>query len=236
MRNGNYVFSFHKIKQFESIFFVKMHFSMILFVLILIDPCLTYSEQTDSCVTFQTNGNDTRNMCVDVVGNETGSITTVLNCIIYETIRMKTDQCITEYSQVIFTFPNNSIFELFFKDYHETIQKLFRKGGSKELVPFHIVLFNHNLTKITWAYLNSTLKTGSQVYNSLLVDFQQTNPNASQPEIGNDFNHTNLLRITLSIPCTHGVGKNSYILEQNSETFNISSACKSSVYYLDEDR
>jgi hypothetical protein len=190
---------------------------VILFISLLINTSLMHFEHKNSCITFETNKKDYVNQCKDHISlNEKNVIT--LSCSIEDAVRMKTDRCPMNYRHrhITLNFFNNFIFEAFFKANHKVIKNLFQKKNLTDKISLDITINNHNLTKITWAYINSVLKIDSKVYTNLRLFFEQTNQNASQPEIGDDFHHDNLPFIQLHIRCNDHIEKNYDSLENES--------------------
>ncbi|CAF1322674.1 unnamed protein product [Adineta steineri] len=201
------------------------------FVLFQLNINLIYSKTQDSCITFKNSSTPAENICEDFVDDNT-TIIVELNCFIRKALIMEMDECPRNYSHIFLTFPDNTIFERFFKENHEIIKNLFKNRTLLNTVTFHIVIIRDNLTEITWNYINSTLKINLQDYTELLVGFEQQNRDRILPVIGDDFPYYNNSLIKLRASCGniqgtiiyHPVKNGTMVLEQNdciNKTYDI---------------
>jgi hypothetical protein len=137
---------------------------------------------------------------------------------------------------IAFSFLNNFIFEIFFKKNHDVIKDLLQKKNLTDKISLDITINNHNLTKITWTYINSVLKIDSNVYTNLRLFIEQTNKKTLQPTIGDDFRHDNLPFIQLYIRCDDYKERNYYPLKSESTKVFKFSNCKSFfVYHISQE-
>ncbi|CAF1055654.1 unnamed protein product [Adineta steineri] len=143
---------------------------------------------------------------------------------------MKTDGCLRNYSDIILSFSDNTIFERFFKENHEIIKNLFKNRTLHNTVTFHILIKNDNLTKITWNYINSTLKINPQDYTELLVSFEQQNRNRILSLIGDDFPYYNNSLIKLRASCGNRVGTIIYHAVKNGTMVLAQNDCTNETY------
>jgi hypothetical protein len=202
-----------------------IHYYLLLFISFLLNKTLIHSLRQHSCITIGNSSISSDNMCLDEV-DDNQTIIIHLTCRIKETFKMKTDGCPQNYSHIILTFSNNSIFETFFDENHDIMQHLFEERTTTNVVALHIVIESHNLTKITWNYIHSTLKTDPNMYSELFLAFRQTNKNAPQPEIGDDFSYYENSLIKVQISCRDGYGENMYYAIENGSMALEENNCK----------
>ena len=195
-----------------------IHSYLLLFISFSLNTSLIHSERRVSCIKIGNSSISSDNMCLDETdGNQT--ILFELSCRIKTTFRMKTDGCPRNYPHMILTFSDNSVFETFFEENREIIKHLFQERNNSNTVTFHIIIESHNITKITWNYVNSILKTDPQVYTELWLVFRQINKSAPQPEIGDDFIYYKNSIIKVQIPCGDDEENMYYAIENGSMVF-----------------
>ncbi len=152
----------------------------------------TQQNETNSC--SHTNGirnpanGDTYSKC--------------LTCTIKNNDIIKGRTCPEAYACIKLSFDNNTIFEKFFMKNRQIIKNLFINTVHTEFISIlYIDIKSHNLTMITFKYMNRLLKLKYQPYEILNIKFGPSTNELKQIGSFNGFFETERLGIYIEIVC-----------------------------------